>query len=144
MDTSSALLDLRATHIARLRGPSAPAAPRSGQWCHIVHRFRVTSSPMDRSLASQSRLEFPRFAGDFAILGGDLIRPAAEPGELGVGQEPNRHEARYPRRSQPDKTPAAVTARPARKGIAQSNGLAAVNFVAMQSVVSDEAAVAAW
>ncbi len=38
------------------------------------------------------------------VLGGDLIRPAAEPGELGVGQEPNRHEARYPRRSQPDKT----------------------------------------
>src|SRR6185312_6132927 len=37
---------------------------------------------------------------------GDLARPATQPRELGVGQEPNRHAARYPRSSVPDKTAA--------------------------------------
>src|SRR5258705_7550518 len=34
----------------------------------------------------------------------DLVRPATQPRELGVGQEPNRHTARYPRSSVPGKT----------------------------------------
>src|SRR6185503_19305425 len=35
---------------------------------------------------------------------GDLVGPATQPRELGVGQEPNRHAARYPRLPVPDKT----------------------------------------
>jgi hypothetical protein len=38
------------------------------------------------------------------VVVGDIVRPAAEPRELSVGQEPNRHDARYPRRSMLDKT----------------------------------------
>jgi hypothetical protein len=44
---------------------------------------------------------------------GDLVRPATQPGELGVGQEPNRHTARYPRSSVPDK--AAAGRRPLKE-----------------------------
>jgi Arc/MetJ family transcription regulator len=47
------------------------------------------------------------------VVVGDLPRPASEPRELGVGQEPNRQERRYPRQSILNKT----TDRPARKGI---------------------------
>jgi hypothetical protein len=34
---------------------------------------------------------------------GDLVRPATQPRELGIGQEPSQHTARYPRSSMPDK-----------------------------------------
>jgi hypothetical protein len=37
---------------------------------------------------------------------GDLVRPATQTRELGVGQEPNRHTARYPRSSVRYKTAA--------------------------------------
>ena len=38
------------------------------------------------------------------VVVGDLVRPATQPSELSGGQEPTRHEARYPRRSTPDKS----------------------------------------
>ena len=34
---------------------------------------------------------------------GDLVRPATQPRELGIGQEPSEHTACYPRSSMPDK-----------------------------------------
>jgi hypothetical protein len=44
-----------------------------------------------------------REEGDQVVVG-DIVRPAAEPRELSVGQQPNRHDASYPRRSMLDKT----------------------------------------
>ena len=38
-----------------------------------------------------------REEGDQVVVG-ELVRPATQPRELGIGQKPNRHEARYPRR----------------------------------------------
>jgi hypothetical protein len=51
------------------------------------------------------------------VVVGDLVRPATQPRELGVGQEPNRHEARYPRRSTPDKSSGPHPGSPPAKGV---------------------------
>ena len=47
---------------------------------------------------------------------GDLVRPATQPRELSVGQESNRHEARYPRRSTRYKTGYLNCRRPPARG----------------------------
>ena len=47
------------------------------------------------------------------VMLGDLVRPATQPRELGVGQEPNRHTARYPRSTVLDKT--VANGRPLRE-----------------------------
>jgi len=50
------------------------------------------------------------------VVVGDLVRPATQAREFGVGKKSNRHTARYPRRSMPDKTGGAHRRSPPVRG----------------------------